>query len=88
MEEMKDIYTFKSEYTEAEVKELIAWFAPRMDKLPAALQLNRSSRTDDLPHTVRRMVGVITEKGHSSTFSGYISHLFLIRERLKEQGME
>lgn len=88
MEDLKDIYTFKPEFTNDEVKELIEWFASRIEKLPMAMQLNRSSHTDNLPHTVRRMIGVITEKGSSPTFSGYISHLFLIRERLKEQGME
>ncbi len=88
MEELKNIYTFKPEFTKEEIQDLIAWFETRKDRLPATLQINRSSHTENLPHTVKRMIGVITEKGPTPTFSGYIAHLFLIRERLKEAGME
>ena len=60
------------------------------DRLPATLQLNEATAASDLPRTVKALLAVL--KGHkeniSVTFSGYMSHLDLIRLRLKEQGLE
>lgn len=88
MEESKEIYTYKPDYADAEIRELLAWFEARMDKLPQELQINCSSHTTQLPKTVKRMMTVIGIKGSTPTFGGYIAHLFLIRERLKQQGMD
>ncbi len=84
----KEIYTFKPVFSRGEQKELMEWFEQRMDKLPKEIQINKSTRSTDLPRTVQAMIGVIKEKGGSTAFSGYIAHLVLIRERLKMQGME
>ena len=70
----KNPHIYKPAYTKQEVDELTRWFEERMDRLPATLQLNEATAASDLPRTV--------------TFSGYMSHLDLIRLRLKEQGLE
>lgn len=88
MEKNQEIYLFKPEYSEAEVQELAAWFADRLDRLPQSLQINVSSRTDNLKRTVMNMLRVMERKGTSPTFGGYVAHLFLIRERLRLDGME
>lgn len=86
----EDPHVYKSDYTKAEVNELLAWFEERMDKLPQTLRLNKATTTDNLKRTVKaltttvkRLEGVI-----NVTYSGYVSHLVLIRLRLQEQGME
>ena len=75
---------YKPEYSKEEVKSLLAWFAERMDRLPATMQA-------DLPRTVRAFSALLKAQADgvtSVTFSGYVAHLELIRQRLKEQGVE
>lgn len=88
MEKVDEIYTFKPEYSKQEIKELIVWFEERMDKLPDELQINKSTRTSDLKSTVDSIMKVLRVREMTVTFCGYAAHLFLIRERLKVQGME
>ena len=73
-----------------EVDELTRWFEERMDRLPATLQLNEATAASDLPRTVKALLAVLKvhKENISVTFSGYMSHLDLIRLRLKEQGLE
>ena len=85
---LEEIYTFKKQFEEADVADLTAWFEARMDKLPQELQLSNSTHSVNLTKTVKMMLGVVRQKGTSPTFGGYMAHLALIRERLKEQGME
>ena len=77
-------------YTKQEVDELTRWFEERMDRLPATLQLNEATAASDLPRTVKALLAVLKvhKENISVTFSGYMSHLDLIRLRLKEQGLE
>ena len=86
----KNPHVWKPAYSRQEVDELTRWFEERMDRLPRTMQLNGSTSTSDLPRTVKALSAVL--KAHKEkmpvTFSGYISHLELIRLRLKEQGME
>ena len=82
---------YKPEYSKDEVKSLLAWFAERMDRLPATMQLDPATRTADLPRTVRAFSALLKAQADgvtSVTFSGYVAHLELIRQRLKEQGVE
>lgn len=88
MEKKEDIYTFKPDFTKAEVKELIAWFEERMDHLPDELQINKSSRTKNLRFTVTKLISMLKERDVTVTICGYIAHLALIRERLILAGME
>lgn len=88
MEKKEDIYTFKPDFTKAEVKELIAWFEERMDRLPDELQINKSSRTKNLRFTVTKLISMLKERDVTVTICGYIAHLALIRERLILAGME
>ena len=62
----------------------------RRDRLPATLQLNEATAASDLPRTVKALLAVLKvhKENISVTFSGYMSHLDLIRLRLKEQGLE
>ena len=79
----KNPHIYKPAYTKQEVDELTRWFEERMDRLPATLQLNEATAASDLPRTVK-----VHKENISVTFSGYMSHLDLIRLRLKEQGLE
>lgn len=88
MEKKEDIYTFKPDFTKAEVKELIAWFEERMDHLPDELQINKSSRTKNLRFTVTKLISMLKERDVTVTICGYIAHLALIKERLILAGME
>lgn len=88
MEKKEEIYTFKPDFTKAEVKELIAWFEERMDHLPDELQINKSSRTKNLRFTVTKLISMLKERDVTVTICGYIAHLALIRERLILAGME
>ena len=80
----KNPHIYKPAYTKQEVDELTRWFEERMDRLPATLQLNEATAASDLPRTVLK----VHKENISVTFSGYMSHLDLIRLRLKEQGLE
>ena len=84
----KNPHIYKPAYTKQD--ELTRWFEERMDRLPATLQLNEATAASDLPRTVKALLAVLKvhKENISVTFSGYMSHLDLIRLRLKEQGLE
>lgn len=86
----KNPHIFKAGYTKAEAEELLEWFKARMEQLPQSLQLNAASSTKNLPETVRALMSVVKARENmlDVTFSSYVSHLELIRLRLKEQGLE
>ena len=86
----KNPHIYKPAYTKQEVDELTRWFEERMDRLPATLLLNEATAASDLPRTVKALLSVLKvhKENISVTFSGYMSHLDLIRLRLKEQGLE
>lgn len=88
MEKKEDIYTFKPDFTKAEVNELIAWFEERMDRMPTELQINKSSHTKNLRFTVTKLISMLKEREVTVTICGYIAHLALIKERLIRDGME
>ena len=88
MEKKEDIYTFKPDFTKEEVNELIAWFEERMDRMPAELQINKSSQTKNLRFTVTKLISMLKEREVTVTICGYIAHLALIKERLIQAGME
>lgn len=80
---MKEIHTFKTQYSKEEVEEVINWFEERMEQLPRELQISNSMRTSNLPETVKKLIKFVVSNEQTATFSGYASHLLLIRERLK-----
>ena len=84
---MKIIHTFKPQYTPEEIKDLIKWFQERMDQLPKTLTLDDSSSTEDLPQVVKILILRMGDCNITPTWSGYASHLFLIKERLIENGL-
>lgn len=88
MEKKEDIYTFKPDFTKEEVNELIAWFEERMDRMPAELQINKSSHSKNLRFTVTKLISMLKEREVTVTLCGYIAHLALIKERLIRDGME
>lgn len=88
MEKKEDIYTFKPDFTKEEVNELIAWFEERMDRMPAELQINKSSHTKNLRFTVAKLISMLKDRDVTVTLCGYIAHLALIKERLIRDGME
>lgn len=80
---MEEIHTFKTQYNKEEVEEVINWFEEQMEQLPRELQISNSMRTSNLPDTVKKLIKFVESNEQTATFSGYASHLFLIRERLK-----
>ena len=88
MEQIKKINTFKPKYSLEEIQDLVKWFKERMDRLPATLVLDECTKTDDLPKTVKAFIALLDREKINPFWSGYISHLLLIRERLREQGIE
>jgi hypothetical protein len=88
MEHIKKINTFKPKYSLEEIRELVTWFKDRMDKLPETLVLDECSKTDNLQKTVKAFIALLDRDKINPFWSGYISHFLLIRERLREQGIE
>lgn len=88
MEQNEEIYTFKPDFTKAEVQELIDWFEQRMDQLPSEFQINKSTSTKDLCFTVTRLISMLKGREVNVTICGYIAHLALIRKRLELAGMK
>lgn len=86
----KNPHVYKPTYTKQEMDELARWFEERMECLPATLRLNEATESYDLPRTVKSLLKILKmhKENMTVTFSGYVSHLALIRLRLKEQGME
>lgn len=77
---------FKEAYTPEELKEIVDWFEERMDRLPAKLELDEATKTGDLRLTVERLTTILKRKKLDISFSGYVSHLFVIRDKLLESG--
>lgn len=86
----KDPHFYKPSFTRAEAEEILAWFGERADRLPQTLTLNTSTVSDNLPYTVKSLSNVVRLHldGLDATFSSYLSHLLLIRQRLTEQGID
>ena len=80
--------TFKEEYSQEELKEIIKWFTERMDKLPSELVLSESTKTDNLQKTVKGLLALAKRPRLDICFSGYVAHLFFIRRKLQEMGVE
>lgn len=79
---------FKEKYSKEELKEVVDWFKERMDKLPMALRLNECTKTKNLPKAVDKLMALTERPNLDVCFSGYMSQLFIIRELLREKGME
>ena len=80
--------TFKAEYKKRELNDLFKWFETRMDRLPASLQVDEGTYSPDLRATVTSLMHVIRAHTLTISQSGYVAQLMLIRERLKEEGVE
>ncbi len=79
--------TFKEIYSQEELNEIAEWFEGRMDKLPSELVINESTKTDNLQKAVHLLA--LTKRPRLDVcFSGYLAHLFLIRRKLQEMGIE
>jgi len=79
---------YKANYTEAFCNEQLKWFEERMDRLPASMEISASTRTSDLPLTVRSLMQTLRSNKPSVTFSGYMETLLKIKDRLQEEGLK
>ncbi len=79
---------FKKKYTKDEMGELCAWFAARLDRLPAEMHLDKAIHIKDLPTTVRHYMEIVKLHGDNPTYSGQVYHLFLMRDKLQDGGMD
>lgn len=86
----KNPHVFQPGYKKAEAEDVLVWFEEHLDRLPQTLQLNEATSTKNLPRTVEALMSVVKSREDmlDVTFSSYMSHLILIRQRLMEQGME
>lgn len=83
MKRVGHIETFKPSYTSEEKDELVTWFEERMERLPQTLQMDDCMSTKDLPRTVRSYIKLFKTNRTNVEFSGYIAHLFMMREALR-----
>ena len=82
---MQDLDFFKPIYTQEERQECLEWFRQHIDELPGELRLSKSCITHNLPYTVKRLMLLYSHANvNSSVYSGYLSYLMLIRQRLRE----
>ena len=90
MEEKECQSFFKEDYTKEEINEVISWFEDKMDRLPKTLRLNPSTVSNDLAFTVKSLSSLLKaqQERMSVNYSGYVAHLMLIRQKLKEAGIE
>ncbi len=79
---------FKEKYSKEELAEVVSWYKERMDKLPMRFRLNECTKTKNLPKVIDKLIALTERPRLDVCFSGYMSQLFIIRERLKEEGME
>lgn len=86
MMERKDL--FKPEYKAEEMQELFDWFERHKEQLPKTLQIDDATATRDLPRTVNSYIRLLKNIRLTVSNAGYAAHLMLIRERLREEGME
>lgn len=85
---MERVKTFKPKYSQSEVDELLAWFDSRMARLPEALQLDEATYSPNVRETVVAYARTIKNCTLTVSLNGYVSQLMLLRERLKQEGME
>lgn len=74
-------------YTPEQVAELETWFKERMERLPKQLRLSQSTTTNDLPFAITRLLAMAHRSENNICFTGYTNQLFLIRQKLEEQGL-
>ena len=76
---------FQKTYDKATIGELVAWFRPRLDRLPESLDLMGCMHITNLRDNVESYI-VFFEKHHDApVYGGQVLHLFRIREKLEEQ---
>lgn len=85
MMERKDFY--KTEYKEEEMQELFEWFEKHKEQLPKTLQIDDATSTSDLPRTVNSFIRLLKGLKLTPSNAGYVAHLMLIRQRLREEGI-
>ncbi len=85
---MERVKTFKTKYSQAELDELFAWFDSRMDRLPESLQVDEATYSVNVRETVSAYIRTIKNCELTVSLNGYVSQLMLIRERLKQEGLE
>ncbi|MBQ2459848.1 MAG: hypothetical protein II505_04160 [Bacteroidaceae bacterium] len=85
---MERVKTFKTKYSPAELDELFAWFDSRMDRLPESLQVDEATYSANVLETVSAYIRTIKNCELTVSLNGYVSQLMLIRERLKQEGVE
>lgn len=85
---MERIITYKTQYSDEEMRDLIDWFNARIDRLPQRIRLDDSTVVEDVAYFTHSMLSRLQKVEQSNSMNGYHARLFLLRERLKEQGME
>lgn len=79
---MPETTLFKRCYTPSDLKEIRDWFEAHAAELPETLQLDKATRYNHLPVTVKTYLEIARLYGDNPTFSGQLHQLFLIREKL------
>ncbi|MCM1108139.1 MAG: hypothetical protein NC388_03660 [Clostridium sp.] len=88
MEEPEKIDMFKKNFTQEELDEIVEWLEQRMDRLPQSMHLDKATWTDDLPKTVRSYIRMMKGRKPTTTVSGYIAQMLVMRKRLQQMGVE
>ncbi|MDY6298127.1 MAG: hypothetical protein SPL50_07600 [Alloprevotella sp.] len=72
--------TYKAEYSEDEVRELLDWAEQHLDELPVSLELGKEIRIPDVRRTVASLHDMAKSHGTDRSFSGQVYTLMRIRE--------
>ena len=79
---------YKKEFSQEEIAEVVAWFKAHMSALPQDFDILPGVKTKDLPGVVSKYLELAEHLKENKTFHGQLSHLFVIREKLQQQGID
>jgi len=76
---------FKRKYTNEEAEECFAWFEEHLNDLPPSFKLSPSINFPNLRATLPAYIGKLRKQTiTNASFSGQISILFMLRDRLSQ----
>lgn len=78
---------YQKTYTAEEVEAAIAWIEARMNQLPESLHLTQGIDIPNLRQTVNSYFKIARKHRDNPTYGGQVHHLFVIQERLIEEGL-
>lgn len=79
---------FKKNYTAEEIAEVREWLMARQDKFPKTLELLPGMTITDVSAAVKRYFALYDFNKGGEVYQGQFSHLFVLREKMQEMGID